>query len=152
MVSFGEAARIAGLKESTLRNVKARAPKLFESDYFTGAPGPGQAGGGDRPGGGAEQDPAQWRDGLAAAIRRERERVGLSLSELAKRAGVAKSTLSQLEAGTGNRYYQNDSGLSVSMTEKLAVKLGFQVRYNSTVEPGVKNADELFTTNLVYNF
>jgi transcriptional regulator with XRE-family HTH domain len=39
---------------------------------------------------------------VAAAIRRERERAGLSLSELAKRAGLAKSTLSQLEAGLGN--------------------------------------------------
>jgi transcriptional regulator with XRE-family HTH domain len=39
---------------------------------------------------------------IAAALRRERERAGLSLSELARRAGVAKSTLSQLEAGTGN--------------------------------------------------
>ena len=39
---------------------------------------------------------------LAASIRRERERAGLSMTELAKRAGIAKSTLSQLEAGTGN--------------------------------------------------
>uniref|UniRef100_UPI0013B3B296 helix-turn-helix domain-containing protein n=1 Tax=Nonomuraea lactucae TaxID=2249762 RepID=UPI0013B3B296 len=39
---------------------------------------------------------------IAAAIRRERDRAGLSLSELAKRAGLAKSTLSQLEAGAGN--------------------------------------------------
>src|SRR6202000_3559511 len=39
---------------------------------------------------------------IAAAIRRERERAGISLSELAKRAGIAKSTLSQLESGTGN--------------------------------------------------
>ncbi|MEU8275615.1 helix-turn-helix domain-containing protein [Microbispora bryophytorum] len=36
------------------------------------------------------------------AIRRERERAGLSLTELAKRAGIAKSTLSQLESGAGN--------------------------------------------------
>ena len=35
---------------------------------------------------------------LSAAIRRERERVNLSVTELAKRAGIAKSTLSQLEA------------------------------------------------------
>lgn len=41
-------------------------------------------------------------DILARSIRRERERSGLSLSELAKQAGVAKSTLSQLEAGIGN--------------------------------------------------
>ncbi|MEU4402419.1 helix-turn-helix domain-containing protein [Micromonospora orduensis] len=39
---------------------------------------------------------------IAGALRRERERVGISLTELARRAGVAKSTLSQLESGTGN--------------------------------------------------
>ena len=39
---------------------------------------------------------------IAAALRRERERHGLSLAELARRAGIAKSTLSQLEAGAGN--------------------------------------------------
>ncbi|EPC4490693.1 helix-turn-helix domain-containing protein, partial [Serratia liquefaciens] len=33
---------------------------------------------------------------LSAAIRRERERLGLSVTELARRAGIAKSTLSQL--------------------------------------------------------
>jgi len=39
---------------------------------------------------------------IAASLRRERERHGISLTELARRAGIAKSTLSQLEAGTGN--------------------------------------------------
>ncbi len=39
---------------------------------------------------------------LAAALRGERERSGMSLSELAKQAGLAKSTLSQLESGSGN--------------------------------------------------
>jgi transcriptional regulator with XRE-family HTH domain len=39
---------------------------------------------------------------IAAALRRERERHGISLAELARRAGIAKSTLSQLEAGAGN--------------------------------------------------
>ncbi|HEY3957105.1 MAG TPA: helix-turn-helix domain-containing protein [Streptosporangiaceae bacterium] len=39
---------------------------------------------------------------IAASIRRERDRTGMSLSELARRAGIAKSTLSQLESGTGN--------------------------------------------------
>jgi transcriptional regulator with XRE-family HTH domain len=41
-------------------------------------------------------------DTIAVALRRERERLGVSLAELARRAGVAKSTLSQLEAGSGN--------------------------------------------------
>jgi transcriptional regulator with XRE-family HTH domain len=39
---------------------------------------------------------------IAASLRRERRRTGLSLTEVARRAGIAKSTLSQLEAGTGN--------------------------------------------------
>ena len=39
---------------------------------------------------------------LAAAVRTERERAGLSLSELARRADVAKSSLSTLESGQGN--------------------------------------------------
>jgi len=39
---------------------------------------------------------------FALALRRERLRVGLSVTELAKRAGLAKSTLSQLENGIGN--------------------------------------------------
>ncbi len=39
---------------------------------------------------------------IAMSLRYERERLGISLSELAKRAGIAKSTLSQLESATGN--------------------------------------------------
>ena len=39
---------------------------------------------------------------IAGAVRRERLQAGLSLSELARRSGVAKSTLSQIEAGSGN--------------------------------------------------
>ncbi|WP_116133060.1 helix-turn-helix domain-containing protein [Tropicimonas sp. IMCC34043] len=39
---------------------------------------------------------------IARAITRERSRAGLSLSALAARAGLAKSTLSQLESGRGN--------------------------------------------------
>ncbi len=39
---------------------------------------------------------------VAAALRRERTRAGLSIAELARRAGIGKSTLSQLESGEGN--------------------------------------------------
>jgi putative salt-induced outer membrane protein len=56
------------------------------------------------------------------------------------------------EAGSKNKYYQNDAGVSVSMTKKMALKVGFQVRYNSDTLPGIKNTDTLTTTNLVYNF
>ena len=56
------------------------------------------------------------------------------------------------EAGSKNKFYQNDLGLSVSMTKKMALKLGYQVRYNSNTQPGTKSTDQLYTTNLVYNF
>ncbi|CCW31548.1 Putative DNA-binding protein [Xenorhabdus nematophila F1] len=39
---------------------------------------------------------------IAKSLVRERARTGLSLAEVARRAGIAKSTLSQLEAGNGN--------------------------------------------------
>jgi transcriptional regulator with XRE-family HTH domain len=52
---------------------------------------------------------------IAAALRRERERAGLSLTEVARRAGLAKSTLSQLEAGTGNPSIETLWALGVAL-------------------------------------
>jgi transcriptional regulator with XRE-family HTH domain len=62
---------------------------------------------------------------IAASLRRERDRAGLSLSELARRAGIAKSTLSQLESGTGNP--------SVETLWALGVALG--VPFSRLVDP-----------------
>ncbi|WP_037070151.1 helix-turn-helix domain-containing protein [Pseudonocardia acaciae] len=62
---------------------------------------------------------------MARALRRERERLGWSLTELARRAGVAKSTLSQLEAGNGNP--------NVETLWSLAVALG--VPFSRVVDP-----------------
>lgn len=39
---------------------------------------------------------------VAKGLQRERQKAGLSLTEVARRAGIAKSTLSQLEAAQGN--------------------------------------------------
>jgi transcriptional regulator with XRE-family HTH domain len=64
-------------------------------------------------------------DTIARALRSERERVGLSLTELARRAGLAKSTLSQLESGAGNP--------SVETLWALAVAL--DVPFSRLVEP-----------------
>ncbi len=52
---------------------------------------------------------------VSASLRRERTRAGLSLAELARRAGVAKSTLSQLEAGTGNPSLETLWALGVAL-------------------------------------
>ena len=39
---------------------------------------------------------------IATAVRRERERAGVSAAELARRSGVSKATISQIEAGSAN--------------------------------------------------
>ncbi len=56
-----------------------------------------------------------------------------------------------MEVGSKDKYLQNDAGLTVSMTKKLSIKVGFEVRHNSTVLPGIKKTDTLTTTNIVYN-
>jgi transcriptional regulator with XRE-family HTH domain len=67
----------------------------------------GTPGDGDKPSselipGKSEKSPSELISLIAASIRQERDRAGLSLTELARRAGIAKSTLSQLESATGN--------------------------------------------------
>ncbi len=62
---------------------------------------------------------------IASALRRERQRAGMTLSEVARRAGVAKSTLSQLEAGTGNP--------SIETLWAIGVALG--VPFSQLVDP-----------------
>jgi transcriptional regulator with XRE-family HTH domain len=71
------------------------------------------------------QEPAPPLAVIAAALRRERDRAGISQTELARRAGLAKSTLSQLEAGTGNP--------SIETLWALGVALG--VPFSRLVEP-----------------
>jgi len=64
-------------------------------------------------------------DLIASALRRERDRAGLSLTEVARRAGIAKSTLSQLESGTGNP--------SIETLWALGLALG--VQFSQLVDP-----------------
>ncbi|GAA2627415.1 helix-turn-helix domain-containing protein [Paractinoplanes durhamensis] len=71
------------------------------------------------------QQPAPPLATIAAALRRERERVGISLAELARRAGLAKSTLSQLEAGSGNP----------SIETLWALGVALDVPFSKLVEP-----------------
>jgi transcriptional regulator with XRE-family HTH domain len=73
----------------------ARGPRTGAE--AAGTAGPGLAGAGS--GAGSSGAPLEV---IAASLRRERRRAGLSLTEVARRAGIAKSTLSQLESGAGN--------------------------------------------------
>ena len=57
---------------------------------------------------------------IAASLKRERRRTGLSLAEVARRAGIAKSTLSQLESGTGNPSIETLWALGVALDVPFA--------------------------------
>lgn len=58
-----------------------------------------------------------------------------------------------VETGEDNTFTQFNTGLAVSMTQRLAVKLGFEVRNNTELPPGnTENTDTTTTVNLVYNF
>lgn len=52
---------------------------------------------------------------IAAALVRERTRAGLTLSELARRAEIGKSTLSSLESGNGNPSLETLWALSAAL-------------------------------------
>jgi putative salt-induced outer membrane protein len=57
-----------------------------------------------------------------------------------------------VEAGSDNKFYQNDAGIAVKMSDKLSLKAAYQVRHNTVVGEGFKKTDNLLTTNLVYGF
>lgn len=59
-------------------------------------------------------------DVIAAALRAERRRAGLSLGEVARKAGIAKSTLSQLESGAGNPSVETLWALSTALDVPFA--------------------------------
>ncbi len=61
---------------------------------------------------------------IARSLVRERQRTGLSLAEIARRAGIAKSTLSQLEAGNGNPSLETLWSLCVALDMALLQIVG----------------------------
>ncbi|MET9328859.1 XRE family transcriptional regulator [Tsukamurella sp. NPDC003166] len=61
---------------------------------------------------------------IASGIQRERAAAGWSMAELARRAGIAKSTLSQLEAGTGNPSVETLWALATALGIPFARLLG----------------------------
>lgn len=67
------------------------------------------------------------RQRIGAAVRRERSRTGWSAAELARRAGISKASISQLESGAGNP--------SVETLWALSDALG--VPFSALVDPGI---------------
>ncbi|MGO1802931.1 MAG: helix-turn-helix domain-containing protein [Microbacteriaceae bacterium] len=58
---------------------------------------------------------------IARTLRREREAHGMSVSELARQAGVSKATVSQLENGSGNPSVETLWALGVALDVPFAV-------------------------------
>lgn len=57
---------------------------------------------------------------VAKALTRERRKTGLSMTEIARQAGIAKSTLSQLESGIGNPSLETLWALSIALKVPFA--------------------------------
>ena len=55
-----------------------------------------------------------------------------------------------IESGSDNTYVQNDLGLEVTITGALGLRVGYQVRHNTDVFPGVEKTDTLATVGLIY--
>ncbi|NOR20087.1 MAG: DUF481 domain-containing protein [Xanthomonadales bacterium] len=60
-----------------------------------------------------------------------------------------------VEAGSSNTFTQFNSGLAISMTDRFAVKLGYEIRHNTDVPRTIadsESTDTITSVNLVYNF
>jgi len=58
-----------------------------------------------------------------------------------------------IETGKNNTFTQWNTGVTVSMTDKFAIKVGFELRNNSDIPPGdTEKTDSITSVNLVYNF
>jgi putative salt-induced outer membrane protein len=63
-----------------------------------------------------------------------------------------------VESGSNNTFLQNEVGLQVSMTDKLALSVAHQIRHNTDVPSAApparqtKKTDQLITANLVFSF
>jgi len=58
-----------------------------------------------------------------------------------------------VESGSSNTFTQFNTGLGVSMSNRFAIKLGFEVRHNTKIPPGEsEHTDTITSANLVYNF
>ncbi|QDE34365.1 helix-turn-helix domain-containing protein [Microbacterium foliorum] len=78
------------------------------------------------------------RTRIARTLRRERAKAALSVSELARRAGISKATVSQLESGSGNPSVETLWALGVALGVPFAVLVDQQ-----TNAPTLIRADDL---------
>ncbi|MFC0627069.1 helix-turn-helix domain-containing protein [Kribbella deserti] len=76
---------------------------------------------------------------LGANLRARRDEQGISLSELARRSGIAKGTLSQLESGTGNPTIET----VFSLSNALGVAVSSLLSETTAADVVVVRSDEV---------
>lgn len=90
---------------------------------------------------------------IARTLRREREASGLSVSELARRAGVSKATVSQLEGGAGNPSVETLWALGVALGVPFAVLVDQQANAPTLIRAddlaGVPSAAAVYSASLL---
>lgn len=57
-----------------------------------------------------------------------------------------------VEAGPDNTFMQNQFGFEIKINSRFALNLDYTVRRNTEVLPGTRNSDQVYTTNIAYNF
>jgi putative salt-induced outer membrane protein len=55
-----------------------------------------------------------------------------------------------VETGSDNTFLQNDLGLAVMINGAMSLRVGYQVRHNTDVLPGIEKTDTLATVGLIY--
>ena len=55
-----------------------------------------------------------------------------------------------IETNSENTYLQNDVGVEVTIMGALGLRVGYQVRHNTDVQPGIEKTDTLTTVGLIY--
>lgn len=55
-----------------------------------------------------------------------------------------------IETGSDNTFLQNDLGLEVMISGAMSLRVGYQVRHNTDVLPGIEKTDTLATVGLIY--
>ncbi len=77
--------------------------------------------------------------------------VGLNYSQKLSGTTTLSDTL-LVNAGAPNTLITNTLALTVKMSQKLALSLGYNIQDNSQPPPGIKSLDTVETVNLVYSF
>lgn len=90
---------------------------------------------------------------IGAALKRERNAAGLTVSELARRSGISKATVSQLESGVGNPSVETlwslGDALGVPFARLVDEATEPVTLIRAADAPGVGSADSSYTAALL---